>query len=461
MTKRLKYFFRISIGLMLILFVQCRSPKQLDEYYCNLMAGEPSQTSVILVARLHKTDTLVNNDLKGIEGFIKFRITRDTHSKSYMESPFYKVSGKNDFTAKFEFTGLRPEQLYYYSISYGRDTSNTTSYPWSIFTTLNLPTSENNVCFVVTGGLEYESLSSDSRPYPGLLVNGNLFKSIIPVFNAISFYKPDFWILNDNFGSSGVSDKQNALTNQDFRAKWHRLFSNREFNRLNQSIPSFWILGENTPPENAIYDQLPINPGTAQPQALNRTYRLNRDIQIWILSSPCFSENSSSTQARFDKQFKWLKASLKESNSPFKLIISQSGIIGNYSFPGVVNPTASVNFETEKDSLFNWLKNNGFRNNGLYFICNGPEMQYHSVDPSGFEEFSSGPMIETGALDEKIGVDSTENNPQIGIAETYIQKPASGGFLLITSSRDEYSSPVLLFRFFDRERKLLYAVNKY
>ena len=148
--KRFQFpLFGVSLGLFRILFSQCHTILQPDEYYCNIKAGEPTQTSVVLLARLQKSDTLRNNDLEGINGYIKFVITRDIDSKSFMESTFFEASESNDFIAKYEFTGLRPGQQYFYKICYGRDTANNTSSPWNTFKTLYLPGSDKNISFIV------------------------------------------------------------------------------------------------------------------------------------------------------------------------------------------------------------------------------------------------------------------------------------------------------------------------
>lgn len=150
---------------------------------------------------------------------------------------------------------------------------------------------------------------------------------------------------------------------------------------------------------------------------------------------------------------KWLKKSIKESDSPFKLLIGPSAIFDKTDL--------GTRFNTKKDSLFSWLRNNGLRNNGLYFISCNDDKMYHAIDPSGFEEFSCGRLfssIESGDISRN---DTSSNIQLENISYPFITNAKSAGFLMINSGRDEYNSPVLLFRYFDKNKNLLYAVNKF
>ncbi len=474
---------------MLFLFSQCRTIRQPDEYYCNLLAGEPTQTSVILQARLHKTDTLINNDIQGIEGYIKFSITRDIESGPYMESNFFHASDINDFIAKYEFTGLRPGQKYFYRISYGKDTSNVTSSSWNSFKTLSQITSDKSTSFVVVSGMDYNAFSNDiiRETFKG---NGDAgLKSGFPAFHAISYFKPDFWIGNGNNVYYDEPNEFPSTSQNEMRMHWHWLFSMPEFNKMLSHIPSYWMIndhdywsdnsgtlqtdssGDLNLPVNRIatevfYEQVPIIAGNTERKSTYRTYRLNKDVQIWLLEGRLFRSPGSLKDVTGKsmwgtKQLTWLKSTLKESDAAFKLIISPTPLIGPDDITSTDNHTNTGGFRSERDSLFLWLKNNGFRNNGLYIICGDLQWQYHSIDPSGFEEFSCGTMVDGNFRSGFVPGDSLSTDGAGAIIQPYIQKEPSGGFLFVSSDRDEYNSPVLLFRFFDDQRKLLYAVNKY
>ena len=478
------YIGKIPLIVILILLTGCRgSIQQPEEYYCQLFAGEPGQTSIILQARLQRTDTLVNNDLPGIKGFIKFRITRDTKIQSFLESNFFQTSDSTDYIVKYEFTGLRPGQQYFYRICYGRDTSNFTSSPWNSFKTLELPDAISSFSFAVISGLNF------NFQYPGSAGNAALQKTtsektpVNSVFRAISSLKPDLLIGMDDY-ENYLSENYEGLDQNGLREKWHRVFSIPEFTRMLSHIPASWmadgnnlnfynkdLLSSNDSGKSSIsdketisrvfYSELPLPEEIAENNQSYRTCRLNKDVQIWMLEESLFPAQCSKNNL-YGKdlsgafQLNWLKKTLKESDAAFKILIS------SFPFVGPVSDHSDFReYKTDRDSLFNWLKNNGFRHNGLYFICGDTYKQYHSIDPMGFEEFSCGTLIEMDGTSVNSINDSINTETESQVVQHYIQNDNKAGFLLVNSERDEYNSPVLLFRFFDDQKRLLYAVNKY
>jgi len=455
--KRLQFhFYSVALVLFLILFSQCHTISQPDEYYCNLMSGEPTQTSVVLLARLQKTDTLKNNDIAGINGFIKFWITRDIKSKTLMESPFFVANETNDFIAKYQFTGLRPNQQYFYRISYGRDTSNNTTSPWNTFNTLNPPGSEKTICFVIGNGIDFNAFR-DGDPTNNIQRAGiSALKKGFPVFHTINSAKPDFLIANGEIGSVYNSRDSLPFKKNDLVTQWHSLFSMSDFNTMLSQTPFYWMLQSDEDMSEVTAQHLPIAMNNELPGSYCRTYRLNRDVQIWMLGkNDYYKDNAENTSVL------WLKKTLKESDAPFKLLIGPSALFAEKDPNPDETNIAIGELKTRKDSLFIWLKNNGFRNNGLYFINCTKQQQFHSLDFTGFEEFSCGTFLPANFRKENFSPDSLSANLAEKIVFPYIQNEASAGFLIINSDRDEYNSPVLLFRFFDDQKKLLYAVKKF
>lgn len=451
------FFTNLVFLVIFISFSQCRTISRPDEYYGIVMAGEPTQTSVVLVARLQKSDTLVNNDIQGIKGFIKFSVMRDAASASIMQSRFFAADSSNDFTAKFQFTGLRPGQKYLYCISYGADTSNCTSGPWNTFKTLNLPESEKHISFILSSGMNYNSLVFNDPSLKLAAPDVHKFYKEFPVINMISFLKPDFVITKEDFNISEITGSQDESVK--INADWHRLLSIPEYNILTSGTPFFYLSTGNSPQSIAAMKHLPVTCDSDNREFF-RTYRLNRDVQIWLLEN-LFAPEQAKMGTASQTELSWLKNTLKESDAPFKLLISPSGIIERDKFSGIVDSSESGNFDRQRDSLFIWLKNNGYKNNGLYFLACNAYYQYHSIDPSGFEEFSSGSLSSKNLKPEIPISDSLQAFSDAELHKPYVQKDTNGGFMIVTSNRDEYDSPVLLFRFFDENRKLRYAVNKF
>lgn len=239
------FFYGILLFAVALSSSQCRKIQLLDEYYCNIQSGEPNQTSIILLARLQKSDTLLNNDIPGINGFVKLRITRDTESKSYLESRFFECTESNDFISKYEFSGLRPGQKYFYKIFYGKDTSNVTSSPWNSFKTLNLSNSDKNVGFIIANGLEFDSPSTESY-------------SDYHVLNSISSLKPKFWIINGEYPTRIIKNNDTGNLEQSLVMEWHRLFNENELGQLLSNCASFWMIPNNNSFKNITEQHIPL-----------------------------------------------------------------------------------------------------------------------------------------------------------------------------------------------------------
>ncbi|MCB8994183.1 MAG: alkaline phosphatase D family protein [Bacteroidales bacterium] len=484
-----KYILILILIAALGFLMQCHSPMQLDEYYCTLFSGEVSQNSVIVEARLQKTDSLVMNDVPGIEGYVKFRITADPGKDSCMESPFYHVSEENDFIARFEFTKLDPGLRYFYQACYGRDSGNFTTGPWNSFRTLSTAESNKNVSFAVVTGMNYQGFRTGNIQDGISPADENEILKGFPAFHNIALCKPDFWIGNGDNVYYDKPQQSSAIDRESMRLHWHRLFSMKDFTSMLATVPSYWMIddhdfrfndcdtleydenGEKLIPSAALgkevfYEQLPLTANNIPLKSSCRTYRLNHDVQIWMLEGRFFRSPNGMADNK-DKsiwgkeQLNWLKNTLLESTAPFKLIISPTPLIGPDDADKRDNHTNFGGFRTERDSLFFWLKENGFRNHGLYFICGDRHWQYHSIDPTGFEEFSCGAIVDANARPGVVPGDSLSTDPEGKIVQPYCQKSASGGFLIVESSRDEYNFPFLLFKFFDDQKTLLYAVKKY
>ncbi|MBI86251.1 MAG: alkaline phosphatase, partial [Planctomycetaceae bacterium] len=97
----------------------------------------------------------------------------------------------------------------------------------------------------------------------------------------------------------------------------------------------------------------------------------------------------------------------------------------------------------------------------FYLVCGDRHWQYHAVDPRGPEEFSSGALVDVNSrLGRKAG-DPKSTDPEATIKQPYLQNPASGGFLHVTSLAAQTSQAAqLIFQHRDEHGKLLNQVVK-
>ena len=97
---------------------------------------------------------------------------------------------------------------------------------------------------------------------------------------------------------------------------------------------------------------------------------------------------------------------------------------------------------------------NDFLNKNFYIVCGDRHWQYHSVDPSGFEEFSTGAIIDANSRVGRPPGDPESNDPDALIMQFYTYEEPTGGFLHVTVSPGD--TPTATFRFFDEQGALMY-----
>ncbi len=153
--------------------------------------------------------------------------------------------------------------------------------------------------------------------------------------------------------------------------------------------------------------------------------------------------------------------SLLASDATFKIIISPTAMVGPDDGNKRDNHTNIDGFRREGDTFFDWIKTNEFLTKGLYFVCGDRHWQYHSVHPSGFEEFSCGALVDANA---RLGVgpgNEDGTDPEGLIRQPYTSAEPSGGFLqVVVEPGSEAQSATLRFNFYDEQGKLLYSVTR-
>lgn len=117
-------------------------------------------------------------------------------------------------------------------------------------------------------------------------------------------------------------------------------------------------------------------------------------------------------------------------------------------------------FRHEGDEFFQWLTKNGFLSKNFYIICGDRHWQYHSIHPSGFEEFSCGALVDANSrLGRKPG-DPESTDPDAEIKQVYTQSEKSGGFLKVTVKPGNNKKASADFTFYDENGIELYSVVK-
>ena len=171
------------------------------------------------------------------------------------------------------------------------------------------------------------------------------------------------------------------------------------------------------------------------------------------------------------EQRAWLERTLLESDATFKVLISPTPMIGPDDAEQAGRPAEGhdalkrdnhanpAGFQYERDSFFGWLIDNRFLEEQNFFIvCGDRHWQYHSIHPTGFEEFSTGALVDANSRLGRRPGDPESTDPEAMIEQPYAQSERSGGFLHITISPGV--RPIATFLFHDERGVLLHTVEK-
>lgn len=455
-----------------------------DVFVSPVMAGEPTETTIILQARLVSGPYQVENDVMGTAGFGVFEIAdnKDFHHSNRTE--LLQAVQENDFLLKKKISGLKPSKKYYYRVHYGRNRSNLHTSSTGSFRTLQGVNSSDTISFVMVTGSHYQRFfwnwgtqKTDLGEKPSDMVLSLGF----PGHKAVKEMKPDFYIGNgDNVYYDHVKTNGGRPDSlYELRACWHRQFSLPRFQQLLSDVPVYWMkddhdyrfddadttasprFGDLPSHELGVktfLEQVPVDYPTY------RTYRLNKHVQVWMLEgrdyrSPNYLPDDTNKSIWGKEQKEWLKKTLLQSDAAFKLVISPTPMIGPDDSWKTDNHTNIGGFRTEREEFFTFVTDNNLHNKGFFLLCGDRHWQYHSIDPSGIEEFSCGALVDNNSRLGRLPGDPDSTDPEGLIFQPYTQAKASGGFLhVIVVEKDE--EPTITLTFYDESGNELHKVTK-
>ena len=177
--------------------------------------------------------------------------------------------------------------------------------------------------------------------------------------------------------------------------------------------------------------------------------------------SPNAMEDGPEKSIWGQEQKAWLKETLLASDATFKILISPNPMIGPDDARKSDNHTNLGGFQHEGKEFFAWLNETGLVKKNFYLICGDRHWQYHSIHPSGVEEFSCGALVDANSrLGRKPG-DPASTDPEGLIKQVYAQKVRSAGFLLVKADPASEEAPAkLTFVFHDENGKVLHEHTK-
>lgn len=457
-----------------------------------IMVGEVTSTSAMIQVRLTETDQLVKRDLKGMLGMVEFEIQEiiSKNEKGDSSGTLTYSLAENDYIVRTHYDHMRPNTKYICKTRIGQDKDHLKPGPTATFKTLPGKKLSAPVQFVVVTGMNYAKFHGDDRidRKQHLLENNTKLPKPYagkdkhlgyPALKSILDLKPDFFVGTGDNVYYDTPDKPRAKTIPELRQKWHEQFVQQRYKDLFASVPTYWEIddhdyriddGDNTgdhlptPKQGRemMLEQLPIASHENKNAKTYRTHRVSKELQIWLTEnrmyrSPNLMKDGPEKSIWGKEQKAWLKKTLLESDAKFKILISPTPMIGPDDRRKTDNHCNVGGFRHERDEFFTWLKKNNFIKKNFYIICGDRHWQYHSIHPSGVEEFSCGALIDANSrLGRKPG-DPQSTDAKGLIKQVYAQKERSGGFLMVKVIPAKLKASQLMFLYYDEKGTLLHT----
>lgn len=441
------------------------------------MAGEVTETGVILQSRLTAGDGLVDGDVPGAAGVARFEVSKSPGFEESAPTDWLEAVPENDFIVKAAVRGLDPGTRYYYRLVYGPDRESVRAGEARTFRTLPGRDAVEPVSFAVVTGMNYHKFHKGPDAYRGS------DKGLgYPAIEAMRLLKPDFFVgTGDNVYYDHPKEGA-ARTVAEMRRKWHEQFVQPRYVQFFAEVPTYWekddhdyryndsdTTGAARPTHEEgiriFREQVPVVDPADPAAKTYRTHRINKLVQIWLVEgrdyrSPNDTADGPGKSLWGGEQLAWLKRTLLESDAPFKVLISPTPMVGPDDAYKKDNHTNPDGFRQEGDAFFAWLAENGFLDKGFYIVCGDRHWQYHSVHPSGFEEFSTGALVDANARMGRLPGDPESTDPDARIRQPYTYKEPTGGFLLVTVTPAGEAGATAEFALYDEHGTKLYGVTK-
>jgi len=454
------------------------------------IAGEVTANSVILQSRLTTATVLVDGDVPGAPGVARFELATSNDFSDVIESPWLEATAARDFIVKIRMDGLSPGTRHYYRLRYGPRENHTQLGPTRSFSTLPGAEGTAAVNFVVVTGMNYAPFHGDG-PRSGSLEDK---AQGYPALDAILARQPAFFVATGDSVYYDVPFEEFRRTQPFMRKKWHEQLVQPRFIKLFSEVPTYWEKDDHdyryndsdntitTDPEpspelgaTTFLEQVPVADPADPAPVTYRTHRVSRDLQIWLTEgrdyrSPNMAPPGPDKTLWGVEQLTWLQRTLLESDATFKVLISPTPMIGPddanqagrqaeghdpFKRDNHSNPQG---FQFERDLFFDWLEENNFLNSNFYIVTGDRHWQYHSIHPRGFEEFSSGALVDANSRLGRLPGDPDSNDPNALIEQPFSSAEPTGGFLEVTVTPDD--TPTAVFRWFDEQGTLVHEATK-
>ncbi|MES2692096.1 MAG: alkaline phosphatase D family protein [Verrucomicrobiota bacterium] len=425
------------------------------------MAGEVTSTTALLQTRLTAIPgpTLdARGDVPGAAGVACFEYALTVDFAAAKRTAWLKATADTDFIVRAALSGLRAGETYYYRPLFGADQSSAKPGPVCQFATLPGRDSDQALSFIVGSCMNYNKFMSGKagRAGPAITATEEDKRLGYRSFVAMADLKPAFFV-----GTGDIVYYDNPLngpakTVQELRECWHEQARFPRLIDFYARTATYWSKDDhdfrfnegdnetaNLPlPVTGIAmfrEQVPIVPAGDITSPTYRTHRVNRHLQIWLTEGRDYRSANAMPdgpeKSLWGKtQREWLQRTLRESDATWKILISPTPMVGPDDDAKIDNHADKEGFLHEGTAFFTWLRDNKI--GGFMVFCGDRHWQYHSIHPSGVEEFASGALNDENSRPGVAPGSKKGSDPEGRIKQPYTSPEPSGGFLHVRVARD-------------------------
>lgn len=415
------------------------------------MIGEVTSTGALLQTRLTAIpgpDLDATGNLPGTEGVVRFEWSHESNFSNSTLTPWQRAKSATDYIVRTSLGGLKPRTRYHYRTHFGANEKTTRASAVGQFITLGTSESQGEVSFIV-GSCQNYAFFMNGPNGKGSTATHEDRRLGYPAYAAMLKLKPDFFIGTGDIVYYDHPAKTAAQALPELRRKWHEQARFPRLIEFFSQTPAYWskddhdfrfndadLDGTKLPtPATGIEifrEQMPIHAPGDRTLPTYRTHRINEHLQIWLTEgrdfrSPNRMEDGPDKSLWGTEQREWIKRTLKESRATWKVLISPTPMVGPDDAKKKDNHANLGGFRHEADAFFAWLK--AEKISGFMTVCGDRHWQYHSIHPSGFEEFACGALNDENS---RMGVKPGSpkgTDPEGAIRQPYTYSQPTGGFI--------------------------------
>ena len=444
-------------------------------------AGEVTADSVLLQTRLTQTGGLdASGDIPGAGGVARFEYATNPEFTSAKRTDWTSASSDRDFIVRHRVTGLNPGTTYFYRAVIGSNRKFFRPGPTRQFQTLPGAEANRDVRFCVGSCMIYERFMDGTSANKLPLATTHEDRRLgYPSFAAMTELNPDFFVGTGDivyYDWPRTKAKPAATALPELRKKWHEQFRFPRLVDFFGRTPSYWSKDDHDfryddadrtglklpAPQTGIdlfREQLPIVPAGDNEAPTYRTHRVSKHLQIWLTEgrdhrSPNKMPDGPGKSLWGKAQREWLQRTLRASDATWKILISPTPMVGPDGNRKKDSHANLGGFQHEANEFFAWLKQNNVK--GFFTVCGDRHWQFHSIHPSGVEEFGCGALNDENAIAGHAPGDPRSTDPDALIKQPFKYPEPTGGFLHLQSRKNG----TLRIEFRDDNGKILHSVEK-